>query len=285
MEGYKKIILIAAILTALVGAGIYYFFVYEKPKEISLPPEVLEKPEKVAEKPPPEKPLPQAPPEKPLVKEKKKAPETVLELEKSDNTVRRLVKELSSHPQWAIWLSNKNLIRRITAVVDNIAQGVSPRPHIPFLAPQGRFQVIKRNGLVYLDPVSYNRYNLIADVFASLDVEGCVKVYQQLRPLFQEAYQELGYPNQEFQDTLFKAIIEFLKTPIVKGEILLKKKVITYQMVDSYLEQLSPAQKHLIRMGPENTFKIQKKLREIALALGIPENQLPKSVIYYPENE
>ena len=285
MEGYKKIILIAAILTALVGAGIYYFFVYEKPKEISLPPEVLEKPEKVAEKPPPEKPPPQVPPEKPLVKEKKKAPEVVLELEKSDNTVRRLVKELSSHPQWAIWLSNKNLIRRITAVVDNIAHGVSPRPHIPFLAPQGRFQVIKRNGLVYLDPVSYNRYNLIADVFASLDVEGCVKVYQQLRPLFQEAYQELGYPNQEFQDTLFKAIIELLKTPIVKGEILLKKKVITYQMVDSYLEQLSPAQKHLIRMGPENTFKIQKKLREIALALGIPENQLPKSVIYYPENE
>jgi len=38
-------------------------------------------------------------------------------------------------------------------------------------------------------------------------------------------------------------------------------------------------------MGPENTFKIQKKLREIALALEIPENQLPKSVIYYPENE
>ncbi|MCD6215203.1 MAG: DUF3014 domain-containing protein [Candidatus Desulfofervidus sp.] len=277
MEGYKKIILIAVILIALVGIGFYYLLVYEKSKEISLPSKSLEKPQEVIKKP--------VPAEKPAIKEERKLPELALDLDKSDDTLRKLAKECSSHPQWAIWLSNKNLIRRITAVIDNIAQGLSPRPHIPFLAPQEKFQVIKRNGLVYLNPASYKRYNLIADVFASLDVEGCVKIYQQLRPLFQEAYQELGYPNQDFQDTLFKAIIELLKTPLVKGEILLKKKVITYQMVDPQLEQLSPAQKHLIRMGPENTLKIQEKLREMALALGIPQNQIPQSRVYYPKNE
>ena len=280
MKEYKKIVLIAVIVIALVSIGIYYLLVYEQPKQIFLSNKGLEKPQEVIKKPPS-----QVPAEKPAIKEQRRIPEVALDLDKSDDTLRKLTKECSSYPQWAIWLSNKNLMRRITAVIDNIAQGVSPRPHIPFLAPQAKFQVIKRNGLVYLNPASYKRYNLIADVFASLDVEGCVKIYQQLRPLFQEAYQELGYPNQDFQDTLFKAIIELLKTPLVKGEILLKKKVITYQMVDPQLEQLSPAQKHLIRMGPENTLKIQEKLREMALALGIPQNQIPQSRVYYPKNE
>jgi len=33
-------------------------------------------------------------------------------------------------------------------------------------------------------------------------------------------------------------------------------------------------------MGPQKTLKMQTKLVEIAVALGIPENQLPKSKIY-----
>ena len=54
----------------------------------------------------------------------------------------------------------------------------------------------------------------------------------------------------------------------------------TYQMVDDNLEDLDDAQKDLLRMGPQNIRKIQNKLREMALALEIPENQLPKPQVY-----
>jgi len=37
-------------------------------------------------------------------------------------------------------------------------------------------------------------------------------------------------------------------------------------------------------MGPENTRKIQAKLREMASALGVPENQLPKTPTYKHEH-
>ncbi len=46
-------------------------------------------------------------------------------------------------------------------------------------------------------------------------------------------------------------------------------KVKTYRYVDPKLEALSPAQKQLLRMGPENAQKIQAKLRELAGVLGL----------------
>ena len=266
MEKYKKAIWIGVIVIAIVGIGfgIYYFFIHKKPPQPPSLPEVTK-----------EQPLP-APLEKPITEEEKKVRELArLVLDNSDDIVRSLVQELSSHQQLVTWLKNEDLIRKFTAVVDNIANGLSPRSHVEFLAPQEEFQLIEKNGLFYVNPESYNRYNLIADVFASMDSEGCVKLYEQLKPLFQEAYRDLGYPTQDFQQTLFIAILELLKTPVVEGDILLEKKVITYMMADPQLEQLSQAQKHLLRMGPENVRKIQAKLREMALALGIRESQLP----------
>jgi len=85
----------------------------------------------------------------------------------------------------------------------------------------------------------------------------------------------LGYPNEDFQNTLIRAIRELLGTPLVEGDIVLEQAVATYQMADEDLEDLSDAQKHLLRMGPQNVRKIQSKLREMAVALGVPENQLP----------
>jgi hypothetical protein len=43
---------------------------------------------------------------------------------------------------------------------------------------------------------------------------------------------------------------------------------------DSRLETLAPAQKQLLRMGPENARSIKAKLHEMALALGVSEERL-----------
>jgi hypothetical protein len=108
-----------------------------------------------------------------------------------------------------------------------------------------------------------------------LDTRGTVRLYKQLKPVIQEAYKDLGYPDTDFEDTLTKAIVELLKVPVVK-DVLLEKKIISYAMVDPELESLSQAQKHLLRMGPENILRIQSKLREFAQELGIPSRRLPR---------
>ena len=42
---------------------------------------------------------------------------------------------------------------------------------------------------------------------------------------------------------------------------------------DRRLEALSPAQRHLLRMGPRNVRMIQGELRTLAAALGVPAGE------------
>lgn len=268
MEKKNKIILGGIIFIVLIalGVGIYYLFFYEKPK--APPVQEITKAEPA-----------QIPAEKAVVEEKALKPIQV-GLNESDDVVRELARALSINPKFASWLMSKGLIRKFTAAVDNIAQGLSPRSQVDFFTPKGGFKVIDKKGISYANPESYGRYNPAADVFASLDAKACVQLYRRLESPVQEAYRELGYPEQKFNETLTQAIMELLKVPVVKGGMPLEAKVISFAIADPKLENLSEAQKHLLRMGPENVQKIQAKLRELASELGIPENKLPRAKVY-----
>lgn len=257
MEEQKKVLAAGIVFVLLIAAAavVYYFFIYSKPQK-------TEETEPVVQ-------------EQPVVEETIQAEEEAIEpldvpLEESDAIVRELAGELSAHPEMAIWLMSDELIRKFVAAVDNIANGASPGPHIDFFEPEGGFQVVEEAGDTFIDPESYERYDLVAEVFASLDPKGCVTLYKKLKPAIQEAYRELGYPEKDFDGTLRKAITVLLRVPVVEGDIRLEKHVVTYALADPELESLNAAQKHLLRMGPGNVRVIQEKLREIAglLALG-----------------
>jgi hypothetical protein len=199
-----------------------------------------------------------------------------VDLDKSDDGVRGLIQELSSNPAFGQWLKTKDLIRKFVAAVDAIANGQSPRPQMDFFVLAGPFKTLTKNGVTTLDPAGYDRYNIIADIFDSVSTAGCARLYGGLRPLLQTAYRELGYPKEDFHQTLLKAIVEILKVPVVDEPIALEKKIASFGMTDPKLEELSAAQKHVLRMGPENLQLIQVKLREIGLALGFADAQLPR---------
>ena len=65
--------------------------------------------------------------------------------------------------------------------------------------------------------------------------------------------------------------MELLKVPVVEENNKLHKKVVTYMLANSEFENLSAAQKHLLRMGPDNMRLIQGNLRTMALSLGFLE--------------
>jgi hypothetical protein len=266
-KGLVSKVLIILLILAVAGA-LYYFLIYKKagrdkgrleaPPAAALDKEaLLPAPADASSKPP-------------------------VELDKSDDLVRQLAKEISSHPRIAQWLQSKGLIRRFVAAVDNIANGLSPRAHIDFFLPPGDFVAVKRGNVYIADPEGYSRYHTVADVFVSLDSQQCVSLFRALKPLCQEAYRDLGYPDQDFEQTILRAIVELLETPAVEGDIVLEKAVLNYVMLDPELESLSDAQKHLLRMGPENAGAIQAKMREMAVALGLAESRLPKARYYTP---
>jgi hypothetical protein len=268
-----KWIILSLVVILAVGLGIYYFFASPPGKEV-LVPEEPSKTEATTSKP-------ESPPEA----AKAPLPGVRVALADSDEWVRNKALDLSANSRWSEWLLNKNLIRRITAAVVNIAEGKSPRKHVGFLGSSMPFSALKKDEKLYLDPQSFDRYNLFVNIFSSLDAAKTTGLFKEFNPLFQEAYRELGYPQGDFQAVLVLAMKELLKVPVVEGDILLKEAVLSYWIVDDSLEDLSDAQKYLLRMGPQNTRKIQKKLQEMALLLGVPENQLPKSKVISAKNE
>ena len=149
----------------------------------------------------------------------------------------------------------------------NVATGESPRPHLRFLAPKTRF-VPKRVGRSLVpDPASFVGYNVMADAIASLDAGTTAETYRTVEPLFDVAFQDFGMPDLRFRAMVDRAIANLLAVPVLDAEVELVPHATVFRYYDPRHEQLSPAQKQFLRMGPRNVEKVQAKLREIAAAL------------------
>lgn len=270
-----RVLLIVGLLLLLGGAAAYFFGASTK-----LPWETVEDPIAGAEPdraaPTPMR-LPPAPePEAPVAENAAvDRPESLPALDESDGWVRGLVAGISSRPEVAKWLANDDLVRRFVVMVDNVAEGRSPRKRIPFLGPEGTFQTEETDGVVTGTPGNYARYDPLVGIVTALDAEGCAALFRRLQPLFDRAYEEQGYPDGRFVEVLHAAASELLSTPRVEGEPELDFYINRYLYADPDLEDLSPAQKHLLRMGPRNVKRLQDKVLEIAEAVGIERAALP----------
>jgi Protein of unknown function (DUF3014) len=88
-------------------------------------------------------------------------------------------------------------------------------------------------------------------------------VYIRFYPLFQQSYQNLGYPTGYFNDRLVEVIDAMLATPEPTGPIQLERPNVMYTFADPALEARPAGQKLLIRMGPQNARVIKAKLTEL----------------------
>ena len=194
-------------------------------------------------------------------------PFVVPAMAESDAVIAQLVSTLSAHPELTRWLATDALVERFVAAIDNIAEGESPRVHVAFAGPKSGFKVEKTGSEVTIDPASYQRYDTFTAVVRSLDTAGTARLLRNLEPLLNEGYRNLGYPEGSFRDTFFNAVDELLAVPVRDTPLQLKSKILSYHYRDPELEKLTDAQKHLLRMGPENIRAIQAKLRELRTAL------------------
>jgi len=195
-------------------------------------------------------------------------------LDQTDPLVRQLVGALSSHPVVAAWLTTDRLIVNFVVVTSKIADGQTPVAELKAIGPVPPFRPRTSRGTLSIDPASYRRYDRYAQAVSALDARGTARLYETLEPRINEADRNFGGSGQ-FDAEMERAIVELLKVPVVEGEVALRMSGIGYAFADPRLEGLSPPQKQLLRMGPENVKAIQAKLREIASFLQIPESRLP----------
>jgi hypothetical protein len=131
----------------------------------------------------------------------------------------------------------------------------------------GEFRVAGGEGSFAIAPENAARYQPYVRMVQLVNAKKLALAYGRLYPLFQKAYEDLGYPKGYFNDRLIAVIDHLLVAPEVQGPIPLVAPHVQYQFADPELEALSAGQKVLLRMGSANAAVIKAKLREIRAEL------------------
>ena len=160
------------------------------------------------------------------------------------------------------FLVPQNIVRHVVVTVDNLSRrkvAVELRPVKP---TAGQTVVAGRADMTTLGEANFARYTPLVKVVQGTDVKGLAVVYERLYPLFQQAYEDLGYPGKYFNDRLVEMIDLLLQTPEVPAPIPVRQPKVFWEYADPNLESRPAGQKLLIRMGPQNARIIKAKLRE-----------------------
>lgn len=167
-----------------------------------------------------------------------------------------------------------DFVRRVVATVDNLARERATSRLWPVQPAPGRLLLVERADGPSLADGNAERYTPFVKLVESLDTDRAVALYVRLYPLFQQAYEELGYPGRYFNDRLVEVIDVMLRTPEPVGPVLLtlpeiqgpyasKRPWVRYRYADPALESLSAGQKMLLRMGPANAGRLKARLRAL----------------------
>ena len=203
-----------------------------------------------------------------VVPEAKAPGPTLPPLSQMDTFLRALLGALSSHPDFVRWLATDELIHQMAAGIDRISRGQSPAADLAVLRPVGDFAVTKRTNTTTIDAASFQRYDRLASLVESLEARGVAEAYRIIQPRLDEAYRALGRTNGRVDAAIDAALQSLLDVPIPSEPIaVMPGKGATYAYRDADLERLTPIQKQLLRMGPDNVRRIQGRLRAIRAEL------------------
>lgn len=159
------------------------------------------------------------------------------------------------------------IVRHAVATVDNLSRKRAAVQLWPVKPVPGQFMIHGDDQHATIDPANYQRYTAYVQVLQMVDTKQLAELYFHFYPLFQQAYQNLGYPNGYFNDRLVETVDNLLQTPDVKGDVALVRPNVMYQYADPSLESLSAGQKVLVRMGPDNEAAVKAKLQEFKAAI------------------
>jgi hypothetical protein len=184
----------------------------------------------------------------------------------SDAMLRDLFSTLSKHPLLAHVLAQRGIVRAATLAVVQIGDGRTPAVPLAALRPTDRV-AIDGGAIGRVDPGSYARWNGAVRALTSINPSDAARVYVNLKPLFDQAYRELGYPDGDFDEAIVRAIRMLKQTPDPPSDPVLLKRPAYYEHEDAALRNLAPVQKQLLLTGPEHRHQILLWLRQFAAAL------------------
>jgi len=249
----QRIVWAAVVIVLGGGVAAYYFMHHEAPP---------------APSPPPQQAIPRAPAPPAVVAPAIRHPlrgvgTTALPgLEASDAPMWQALDELLGRKGLAFIIGD-GLIRRIVATVDNLPRDRLPVGVMPLKRVPKAFVTTGKGDALAIGARNSARYAAYARLVGAVDAAQLVAIYVRFYPLFQRAFEDLGFPNAYFNDRLVQAIDDLLAAPELSGPIKLVQPMVLYEFADPKLEARSAGQKIMIRIGREHAVTVKTKLREI----------------------
>ena len=189
-------------------------------------------------------------------------------LDQMDTFLRALLGGLSTSPELARWLATDDLIRQLANGIDRVSRGESPAKDLPVLKPNGPFGTSGLRQRQTIDSASYRRFDGLALMVSSLDARSVASAYRTIQPRLDEAYRGLGRTESSVDQAVRAALQTLIDTPVIRDPIrVVPGTGATYAFADPALEKLPPAQKQLLRMGPDNVAHVRERLQEIKQAI------------------
>ena len=251
----RTIMYSAAAALVVAGGGAYYYF------------KVMKKGAETAAKPPvahvPPQPAPPAEEHHPLPDAGQAATTPLPALNQSDPAITEALTGFFGKKSIEQMLVPEQVIRHIVVTVDNMPRKKVAEQMRPLKATRGQTVTTANGDMITLSADNAARYAPLMKIIQNTDTKQLGAIYIRFYPLFQQAYEDLGYPGQYFNDRLVQVIDHLLQTPAVRGPIALKQGRVFYEYADPALESRSAGQKLLLRMGGDNAEAIKKKLREL----------------------
>jgi len=256
----NKPILGVAAAVVVVAAGTWYWLQSRHAAQPRVPVTAQQPPPAAPAEPAPENPLPEG--------QGAAADKTPLPtLTDSDAAISEALSGLVGAPAVKDYLLPESIIRHIVVTVDNLPRPKAAVQKRPTSSVAGSFMANGDELHASLDPQNFARYQPWVAVVDKLNTRQLTALYVHFYPLFQQAYQDLGYPNGYFNDRLVQVIDNLLATPQPPGPIALVRPNVMYTFADPGLESRSAGQKLLLRMGPDNAAVIKAKLKELRAAI------------------
>lgn len=272
---------IAVIIAIVLAASVWILIGEEEPEpEVKAPAPVVET-----------KPIIEEPVEEEIIEESTIEPEVIEEpvvepvepevvlptLAESDDWLKEKLPSITWRKELLKLVIDDDMIRRFVVFTDNFSQGMVAYEHSPLVKPASGFTAkeINQDGQVTIkwDEMSTRRFSLYVDLLRSLDSDELVTWYFELKPLIDEAYRELGYPDEDFTDILQDAMTKVLDMEIPKERQELVRPSVMYQYKDEYYESMDDADKLMLRLGKENLLVVKSILLEFSEKLARERNE------------
>lgn len=186
---------------------------------------------------------------------------TLPSLNNSDDFVKEELAAIDGGSPLLAHLVSEELVRKFVVMIENISRGEFPERNLPLLNPEERMTVTELGSEFYLiDEQSYQRFNSLVSGLTNISTDTAVDFYHHMQPLFREAYAELGMRDSDFNKVFMQTIDNVLEARTAPQPQQLIRPNLNYLYGDPAIESYSTVEKLLLRLGPENTESLQRRL-------------------------